>query len=122
MFQISTSAPPGRSTRCNSGSARSWSNQWNAWATVIASTDASGERQRLGRPVERLRARRRLGELRAHLGDRLDAITRAPVGTSSRVSFPVPAPTSTTTRPGPSPACSTIQATASAGYDGRARS
>ena len=50
------------------------------------------------------------------------ATTAAPVGTSSRVSFPVPAARSTTTVPGPSRRCSASHATASAGYPGRARS
>ena len=38
-FQISPTRPRGRSTRANSPKARSASNQWNAWATVIASRD-----------------------------------------------------------------------------------
>jgi hypothetical protein len=49
-------------------------------------------------------------------------MTRAPVGASSRVSLPVPAATSQTTAPEPIRQRSTIHATASAGYEGLARS
>ena len=122
MFQIRTSIPPGRSTLCNSGSAVSWSNQWKAWATVIASADASASGSDSAVPSSASAP----GDVSASFA-RISATgstatTRAPVGTSSRVSFPVPAARSTTTRPGPSPASAAIQSTASAGYDGRARS
>ena len=53
-FHTSADRPPGRSTRWNSASAAAASNQWNAWATVMASSDASRERQGLrgrGTPV-----------------------------------------------------------------------
>ena len=50
------------------------------------------------------------------------ATIRAPLGTNSRVSFPVPAPRSTTVAPEPIPVVATSQSIASRGYDGRARS
>jgi hypothetical protein len=40
-IDTTASPPPGRNTRRISDSARGWSNQWNASATVTASTDAS---------------------------------------------------------------------------------
>ena len=54
-------APPGRSTRASSAKARSASNQWNACATVTASSDAVAEGQRLGGAGD---ARRRRGATR----------------------------------------------------------
>ena len=71
-FQTSASRPPGRSTRAISGSALSWSNQWNACADVTTSADAVGERDRLGAPCERVQRRERALELGAHLVERLD--------------------------------------------------
>src|SRR6266508_2534115 len=50
------------------------------------------------------------------------AITRTPVWTRARVSFPVPAPTSSTLRPARSPSSCAIHSTAPCGYSGRARS
>ena len=52
-FQSSASRPPGRSTRAISGSARSRSNQWNAWPTATASTAASGSGSCLGAAGQR---------------------------------------------------------------------
>ena len=94
------------------------------------------QRRVLVEPVERLRdrddvgrpvvERNRLGRAVQHLGAatmcaRISAIgstatTCAPLGTSSRVSFPVPAPRSTTVRPGPIPVAATSQSIASGGY------
>ena len=47
MFQTRPKVPPGRSTRCTSGRARAGSTQCQAWATSTASTEASGDRDRL---------------------------------------------------------------------------
>ena len=59
------------------------------------------ERQRLGRAVERLGAGRDPARATARISaSGSTATTRAPVGTSGRVSLPVPAARSTTMRPG----------------------
>ena len=57
------------------------------------------ERDRLGGSVERVHVRERCAQLLAHLVDRLDGDHRAPEGTSSRVSLPVPAARSSTVPP-----------------------
>lgn len=121
-FQTRPTRPPGRSTRASSAKARSASNQWKAWATQTASREdalngsASAVPATTGTPGTTRRSTRCICSRGS------TATTRAPVGTSSPVSFPVPAARSTTVTPGPRARCSPSQATASGGYDGRERS
>ena len=107
-----------------SGSAASASNQWNAWATVIASSapSANGSSSAVAATDGHRRGPRR-DRTCAHPLDRLDrdAGPRRR-GSRRRVSLPVPAARSTVTRPGPMRRCSTSHATASGGYEGRVRS
>ena len=122
MFQTSASAPPGRKHAMD----------LRQRAVVVEPVERlrdrderrptpSCERNRLGRPVDRLGPARSIE--RAHLRrSARPRSTRAPLGASSRVSFPVPAPRSTTVSPCAEPVRATSQSTASCGYDGRARS
>ena len=72
-FQTSASRPPGRSTRAISGSASSWSNQWNACAEVTTSADASGSGIASALPATRVtRPGAPPASSRAHLVERLD--------------------------------------------------
>ena len=98
----SPSRPPGRSARWSSGGAAAASNQWNAWATVTASSAPSANGQRLGdrgrRPARRGSSRCSTVRMPAHRLDRDERRRRC--GTSSRVSLPVPAARSQTVAPG----------------------
>ena len=71
-FHSSARTPPGRSTRAISPTAVSLANQWNACPANTASTDASVERDRLGRAGAHVRFRNALLEERAKLVERLD--------------------------------------------------
>src|SRR5919199_272306 len=86
QFQTRPSRPPGRRTRWISASARSPSNQWNAWATVTASTAPSGSGISSAVPASaRTPGSDASSALRiASTGS--PATTLAPAATSSRVS------------------------------------
>lgn len=118
-FQTMPTRPPGRSTRASSAKAVPASNQWKAWATQTASTDDSCSGKVSALPATRgtLASDRRRTARIPSTGS--TATTNAPVGTSRRVSFPVPAARSTTVAPGRIPRFSTSQSTAEGGYDGR---
>ncbi len=124
-FHASTNRPPGRSTRWTSDRARIASNQWNACAATTASTEPAGRGMASavpstistpGAPPSAAASFVRMP------GTGSRATIRAPVGTSSVVSLPVPAPSSSTVRPGRRSSRSTIAPTASSGYPGLARS
>ena len=73
------------------------SNQWNAWATVTASTEPSGSGIASALPACDLDLRQHALEARARISSPgSTATTSAPSATSCRVSFPVPAPRSST--------------------------
>ena len=112
-FQTSASAPPGRRTRWISASAAGPSNQWKAWPTVTASALVVGQRDRLGRAVERAG---RGGTDRARISATgSTAITSQPSAASGRVSLPLPAARSTTVRPARRSSSRASQAIASGG-------
>ena len=125
-FQISPTRPPGRSTRWNSARATGASNQWNACATTMPCNDSSAK----GSASAVADAMGTSGSASCSTPDMpatgSTASRTAPpswqYGTSSRVNFPVPAARSTTREPCCSCSASTSHATASAGYEGRARS
>jgi hypothetical protein len=92
-------------------------NQWNACPTVTASANPSANGIDSAKPdTASVAMCARISSTGS------TAITRAPVGTSARVSLPVPAARSTTTLPAAIASRSTSQETAAAGYSGRTRS
>src|SRR4029079_7709414 len=102
--------------------AASASNQWNACATVTASTDpaTSGIDSAVPSSTETSGSARSSAARIAATGS--TATTSAPPSTRSRVSFPVPAARSRMRAAGPSPSSAARYAIASSGYDGRPRS
>lgn len=114
-FEMMPRRPPGRSTLATSANAWSASNQWNAWATVMASSApvrtgrASAVPAATATPGTADRSSARIPPTGS------TASTDAPVGMSSRVSLPVPAARSATTEPDPSRRASTSHARASGG-------
>ncbi len=101
-FQTSSTRPPGRSTRRNSGTVRAGSNQCAACAAVIRSTLAPGSPVASDVPAWTLSPPARTAPSRldsrwariSGLGS--TAATRAPPESSSAVNRPVPAPMSAT--------------------------
>ena len=71
-FHTSATPPPSRRTRSISASAVSLSNQWNAWATMTASTEASGSGIASAVPSSDLDAGNGRLERGPHARDRLD--------------------------------------------------
>src|SRR6266540_1661963 len=116
-FQSSPSTPFGRSTRAISGSARAWSNQWNACPTITASTEACASGIDSAAPtMASMPGRRR--QTASISADGSTATTSWPSSAATAASLPVPAPRSSTCRrPGPR-----TQVSASAGNVGRAAS
>src|SRR2546423_1203161 len=119
MFQKTTSAPCGRSTRTISASAAGVANQWNASPEKTASTTPSsrgiasalpGRASAPGTPSSRTASIASAGST---------ATTRSNRGTSARVSLPVPAPRSSTAASGRSPRSATIRSSSSSGQSGR---
>src|SRR5215218_10406949 len=116
-FHSRPSTPLGRSTRAISGSARAWSNQWNAWPTITASTEACASGIDSAAPtIASIPGRRR--QTASISADGSTATTSCPSSAATAANLPVPAPRSSTcNRPGPR-----IQVSASAGNVGRAAS
>jgi hypothetical protein len=123
-FHNAASTPPGRSTRAISRPARSWSNQWNAWPTSTASTEASGSGMSSALPRSA-----RTGpaggaswarSTRSISGSGSTAVTRLDRRTREPVSLPVPAARSSSSssrradEPGPVSGAS-AQSTAASG-------
>jgi hypothetical protein len=121
-FHTSASTPPGTSTRWISPNAASFANQWNACATVTASTLAVGSGIACAVPSWSSAAGTCSASSPRISADGSTATTRAPVETSSRVSLPVPAARSSTVAPARSPSRDVRSSTAARGYPGRARS
>ena len=71
-FHNAANPPPGRRTRSISARAVGASNQWNAWATVTTSTEASGSGIALGGPLDPGDAGEHGLEPGAHRGRRFD--------------------------------------------------
>ena len=121
VFQSSARPPPGLSTRAISSRARRPSNQWNAWATQIASAlaSASGMRSAVPSSARAAGAARVSCSLIAASGS--IAITSSKRGIRARVSLPVPAARSTTTDRRSRPSSRMSESIASDGYpDARA--
>ena len=114
-FHRIASPPWGFSTRAISWNAASASNQWNAWATVTTSTDASGSGIASAVPSTTwavgtvARACSRMPSTGS------TAVTVAPSSTRRRVSLPVPAARSQTVVPAVIPSWVASVATASSG-------
>src|SRR5581483_11308346 len=94
QFQRSASPPPGFTTRCSSGTARSRSNQWKAWPAKAASTlsAGSGIASAGASCASASGTASRSWSSIAPPGS--TAVASKPAATRARVSFPVPAPTS----------------------------
>src|SRR4029078_713552 len=123
-FHTSANRPPGRSTRWNSSSARRASNQWKAWATAMPSNDpgANGHDSATA-DTTGTRGSEAAGKRgRPSTGSTATSSWSSTRASSNRVNLPVPAARSHTRAPGDRSSEWTIQSTASAGYDGRARS
>ena len=114
-LNTSAARPPGRSTRCISDSARMASNQWNACATTMASTDALGSPIDSAVPSTVSTPGAVSSSLARIASTGSIARIRAPDGPRRRVSLPVPAPSSSSVRPGARPSVATIASTASGG-------
>ena len=71
-FQTSARRPPGRSTRAISGSASSWSNQWNACAETTTSAEPAGSGIASALPSSARTSGSTDASSRAHLVERLD--------------------------------------------------
>ena len=121
-FHTRASPPPGRSTRPISLSASAARNQWKACATVTQSTDASANGSASAVPSRTSTPGTTSTSFARMASTGSTAMILAPVGTSSRVSLPVPAARSTTVDAGPMPSSRTTKLTTAGGYDGRARS
>ena len=98
------------------------SNQWNAWATVTASTDESSSGIASAVPASTATSGSTIASWARMPGTGSTATISAPVPTSIRVSLPVPAARSHTRRPGPIPTSAANRSIASGGYPGRAAS
>ena len=117
-FQTSESRPPVLRTRAISGSARSWSNQWKAWAETTTSYERSPAGISSADACEVRTSGSRSWSLASIAASGSVACTSCPRATSCSVSLPVPAPSSSTD----SGWSEVSQAAASRGYDGRPRS
>jgi hypothetical protein len=104
--------------RANSASARTSSNLWNASAAKTASTESPSSGIASALPASSSASGQfAISRRRISLAGST-ASTRSNLGTSNRVSLPVPAPTSSTA----ASACNPATSIASAGHPGRPRS
>jgi len=90
-FHSAASTPPGRSTRAISSAAGSGLNQWNAWPTSTASTEASGSGMSSAVPGSAFTEGSSARSTASISGSGSTAVTRADRRTRDAVSFPVPA-------------------------------
>src|SRR5580765_1233910 len=119
MFQRITSAPCGRRTRAISATDSSPANQWKASAEKTASTLSSSSGIASPRPARASAPGTTSSRTARIASSGSTASTRANRGTSSRVSFPVPAPRSSTSASAPSPRSATTRSSSSSGHSGR---
>ena len=122
VFQAAMATPRGRSTRANSSSARSTSNQWKACPAHAASALAGSSGSDSAVPSRTVTAgsSRRSTARSAASGSTATSVPAS--STSVRVSLPVPAATSTASGRSGRSNCSNAMAKASRGQPGRVAS